>query len=161
MKRLVILRHAKTERDHPDGDRLRRLTARGERDAAAAGAAIAAGAGIPDVIVTSSAARATQTAQIVAREIGYTAKIIEEPALYLAEADELIDAVRTISGEVSVALLVGHNPGFLDLINWLAGPEDERGHLPTAAFAVVSIDVEAWKETVPDRATVSPIIVPR
>ena len=72
MKTLLILRHAKTQPDAPGGDRLRNLTERGHRDAATIGGVINSLVGTPELIVTSDANRARQTAEIVAEACSYT-----------------------------------------------------------------------------------------
>src|SRR5215211_6152340 len=66
MKSLLILRHAKTQSDAPAGDHARELTERGHRNAETMGAYIKNLTGTPDLIITSDATRARQTAEIVA-----------------------------------------------------------------------------------------------
>ena len=66
MKTLLIMRHGKAEDDSPDGDKGRRLTPKGERDAAFIGGRMAARFGGPDWVVASDAVRARQTAEIAA-----------------------------------------------------------------------------------------------
>jgi phosphohistidine phosphatase len=161
MKQLVVLRHAKTGRDHPDGDRARRLTERGERDSATAAQTLLDAVGMPERIVTSNAARAIQTAEIVASTIAFQGKIDEEPGLYLAELQDLIDIVHALPDDASTVVLIGHNPGFLELINWYAGEDGQRDHLPTSAFAMVSAAVEQWADLGPGTASVSPVVTPR
>ncbi|CAN5670856.1 histidine phosphatase family protein [soil metagenome] len=160
MKQLIILRHAKAERLHPDGDRARRLTERGERDSALAGQTVLEAAGMPDAIVSSDAIRAMQTADIVANTIAFPAEIVEEPAIYGANVDELMLVVRALPGDASTIVLVGHNPGFLELINWFAGEDGQREHLPTAAFAIVSGAVQEWAELDVATTSVSPVVSP-
>jgi phosphohistidine phosphatase len=160
MRRLIILRHAKTEREHRLGDRHRELTARGRRDSKRAGEEILAHAGMPDSIVTSPAVRARQTAEIVAEALGFTGQLVEEPAIYAAGLEELIDMVHALPESVETTLLVGHNPGILELVNWLAGPDDEREHLPTAAFAIASTQ-STWKDRDSGAWTVSEVVVAR
>jgi phosphohistidine phosphatase len=161
MKQLVVLRHAKTEREHPDGDRARRLTERGERDSVTAGQTVLDAVGMPERIVTSNAARAIQTAEIVAATIAFQGTIDEEPELYLAGLRDLIDIVHALPDDAMTVVLIGHNPGFLDLINWYAGEDGQRDHLPTAAFAIISAAVEHWADLGPGAASVSPVVTPR
>ena len=68
MRRLMLLRHAKTEHDAPSGhDQDRRLDDRGRLDAAAIGAWIGRHPPFPDAVLVSTAVRAHQTWEI-ARE---------------------------------------------------------------------------------------------
>jgi phosphohistidine phosphatase len=160
MKQLVVLRHAKTEREHSEGDWSRRLTERGERNAAVAGQRVLDAAGMADAIVSSNAVRAMQTAEIVASAMDFDGDISEEPDIYLADVRDLVAVVRALPSEASTVVLIGHNPGFLDLINWFAGEDAQRDHLPTAAFAIVSSDVEDWAEFGPENVSVSAVMGP-
>src|SRR5215218_11506464 len=103
MKTLLILRHAKTQPDAPEGDHARELTERGHRNAAAMGAYIHNLTGAPDAIITSDATRARQTAEIVATAVAFTAPLTVEPRIYGAELDTLLSVVRRIPDEVHSA----------------------------------------------------------
>lgn len=144
MKTLLILRHAKTQPDAPAGDHARELTERGLRNAAAMGEYIKILTGTPDAIITSDATRARQTAQIVAEAVGFQAPLTVEPRIYGADLNILLALVRSILDEVDTAIIVGHNPGFEELAEALAGDHDEGVRLPTAGLAAVAFDVERW-----------------
>src|SRR5690606_37276842 len=121
MKRLIILRHAKTERENPGGDHARKLTKRGERNAAEMGQRIFEVAGMPDVIVTSDARRAVQTAILAAGAMGYQGHLIEEPAIYHGPVHTLVEAVQGFPAEAETAVLVGHHPAISDLEVYFTG----------------------------------------
>jgi phosphohistidine phosphatase len=144
MKTLLILRHAKTQPDAPAGDHARELTERGHRNAAAIGAYIKTLAGTPDAIITSDATRALQTAEIVADAVGFRTPLTVEPRIYGADLNTLLALVRSILDEVDTAIIVGHNPGFEELAEALAGNQDEGVRLPTAGLALLEFDVERW-----------------
>ena len=144
MKTLLILRHAKTQPDAPAGDHARELTERGHRNAAAMGAYVKNLAGTPDAIITSDATRALQTAEIVAEAVGFANPLTVEPRIYAADVDTLLALVRSILDEVDTAIIIGHNPGFEELAEALAGNHDQGVRLPTAALALVELDVERW-----------------
>jgi phosphohistidine phosphatase len=144
MKTLLILRHAKAQPDAPDGDHARRLTPRGERDAAAAGAIVASLIDRPDAIVTSDAARALQTAEIVAEIVGFAEPLTVEPAVYGADDLALLRLVQNLPDAAERVLLVGHNPGFEELATALARP-GAAVDLKTAGLAHVEFDVARWK----------------
>jgi phosphohistidine phosphatase len=144
MKTLLILRHAKTQSDAPDGDHARELTERGHRNAAAMGTYIHDLTGTPDAIITSDATRARQTAEIVATAVDFTEPLSVEPRIYAADLDTLLAVVRRIPDDVGSAMLVGHNPGFEELAQALAGNHDEEIRLPTSGLALLEFDVERW-----------------
>jgi phosphohistidine phosphatase len=144
MKTLLVMRHAKTQPDAPAGDHARELTERGHRDAAAMGAYIHNRTGIPDAIITSDATRARQTAEIVATAVGFSAPLTVEPHIYAADPDTLLAVVRRIPDEVNSAIIVGHNPGFEELAEALAGNHDPGVRLPTSGLTLFEFDVERW-----------------
>jgi phosphohistidine phosphatase len=144
MKTLLILRHAKTQSDAPAGDHARELTERGHRNAAAMGAYIHNLTGTPDAIISSDATRARQTAEIVAAAVAFTETLRVEPRIYAANLSTLLAVVRRIPDDVGSALLVGHNPGFEELAEALAGEQVEEIRLPTSGLALLQFDVERW-----------------
>ena len=143
MKTLLILRHAKTQPDAPRGDHARELTERGHRDAAAMSAHIGKTFGPPDAIVTSDAARALQTAHIVADAVAFTAPLTIEPRIYDAGVSTLLDVVRHLPDDAQRVVLVGHNPGFEELAEALADGDTEV-RLPTSGLAHLMLDVPSW-----------------
>ena len=144
MKRLLILRHAKSSwADSSLDDWQRPLNDRGRRDAPRAGEWLRARSRIPDVIVTSDAIRARTTAQAVAKAAGYSGEIVVEPSLYHAAAPEMFAVLNGVSDEVRTVLMVGHNPGLEQLLRQLTG---EFHDLPTAALVELSVPIERWRE---------------
>jgi len=146
MKRLLVLRHAKSDRsDTALRDHDRPLAARGEADAPTIGVTLAALDAIPDAILTSTAVRARETARLVAAAMGYGGEIVEEPDLYAASADALLHALQDCDDAATV-LLVGHNPGLEELIGLLTGGLEAGPivRLPTASLACLALDIEGW-----------------
>lgn len=161
MKTLLILRHAKAQPDAPAGDWARKLTGRGRRDAATMGAHLLAAVGTPDAIVTSDARRARQTAEIVAKAVGFGGSLTLEPRAYGADWTELLDLVRGVPDAVGVLLLVGHNPGLEELASALAGRDAETVRLPTAGLAQLEFDATGWGAVRPGTATWRGVATPR
>jgi phosphohistidine phosphatase len=148
MKTLLILRHAKTQPDAPNGDHARHLTERGLQDAERMAAYIKDSFGILDAIVTSDARRAMQTAEIVANGVGSTSPPTVEPRIYAAGLDTLLGVVRELPDDADRVILVGHNPGFEELAEALSsGDEDVR--LPTSAFAHLEFEMPSWAAVQP------------
>jgi phosphohistidine phosphatase len=144
VKRIVILRHAKAEKQAPRGsDFDRPLAGRGEADAPAVGRLLARERVHPDAIVSSPARRALDTAKIVARELDFPwAEIRLEKAAYLADSDALLEIVRGCDDRIQTLLLVGHNPGISDLANALARRFAES--LPTSAAVTIDCAADTW-----------------
>ncbi|WP_221358579.1 SixA phosphatase family protein [Streptomyces beigongshangae] len=167
LRRLAVLRHAKSA--WPDGvpDHRRPLAPRGRRDAPAAGRALAAADCLPDLALCSTAVRARQTWELTAAEWGTPPPVRHDARLYAAEVPELLDVVREVPAEVGTLLLVGHNPGLEELVLALAGDglgdalEDVRRKFPTSAVAVLAWHGSAWAALGPGAALLTDMIVPR
>ena len=140
---LLIMRHAKADRaGHADADFDRTLTDRGERDAKKMGAWLKKKKIIPDMIVSSPAARAERTALIVSREIGFDpAGIVMDKKIYEASLADLLKVTAAYARAAGCLLLIGHNPGLEELLDYLSSDEPETNSagktMTTAAIAVL------------------------
>ncbi|HXW33262.1 MAG TPA: histidine phosphatase family protein [Acidimicrobiales bacterium] len=157
-RHLWVLRHAKAEAALPgESDHPRKLTDRGKRQARkvrseGVGLATAAGAPLPGIVLTSSAARARETAELVLPALG-GAELEEEPSLYGADPDDVIELVRNRDDDSDSVMVVGHNPTLEDLVFMLVGgmrdESDSAGARPfeglrTGDLAVVLVDIASW-----------------
>ena len=148
MKRLSLLRHAKSSWDTPGADRDRPLNHRGERDAPRMGVRLKARQLRPSLILTSPAARATATARSIANALGYPTEFIQrEEQLYLASAGAILNIVAAQEDTFNDLLLVGHNPGMTDVINELI-PDFELDNLPTAGIVSIDCAVDTWNQPI-------------
>jgi phosphohistidine phosphatase len=157
MRRLMLLRHAKTEHDAPSGrDRDRRLDDRGRHDAAEIGGWIARHPPFPDHVLVSPAVRAHQTWEIAwaAMKDSVPQPQVElVPELYGADPSQLLQTVRMASAtDPRRLMVVGHNPGMHELALALAGSGDAAGrhaladNLPTSGLAIFDFAVDDWTE---------------
>ena len=109
MKRLILLRHAKTERRAASGEDIdRALTDEGRRAAASVGQALAAAGLIPDLALVSPAVRARQTYDALAPALP-DVRLQTAPELYEAPAQVLRAAAER--AQADTVLVVAHNPG--------------------------------------------------
>ena len=159
MRRLMLLRHAKTEHAAPSGhDQDRRLDERGRLDAAAIGTWIARHPPLPDAVLVSTAVRARQTWEI-ARDAMKDAVRARQPRvelldeLYGAEPTQLLRLIRLAEVTNPARLmLIGHNPGMHELALMLAGSGNAAAkksledNLPTAGLAILDFAVDDWSE---------------
>lgn len=143
MKTLIVLRHAKSE--HPPGvaDFDRSLNDRGKRDAQRVGEVLLERGLTPDIIVSSAARRARNTAVRVAQTCGFDSNVVETEDLYEAGPWDIVTVVQQIPEDAATALIVGHNPGFWSIANRFTGEID---HFPTAAWASIQVPIEFWAE---------------
>ena len=142
MKRVWLLRHAKSSWDDELlGDHERPLAPRGRKAAARIARWAAANGLRPDLVLCSTAVRARATLEIVLPELG-DPDVEIEPGLYHAWDDALIARLQALPDGVRAVLLVGHNPGLHDLACTLAPPGPEA--FPTGALAEIHLDADEW-----------------
>jgi phosphohistidine phosphatase len=148
MDRLILLRHAKAEGESPSGDDFDRpLAPRGQREARAVGAQLAAQGFEPDLVLVSPAVRTRETWELAELALA-CADVRFEPALYNAEAGAILRAAEKAGAEARTVVVVAHNPGLQELAVRLmrdgACPADflsrAQRHFPPAAVAVFDID---------------------
>jgi phosphohistidine phosphatase len=147
MKRLTLLRHAKSSwRDTDLPDHERPLSGRGERDAPRMGERLKARRVRPSLIITSTAKRALDTARTVARELGYPREFVQiEPSLYLADPAAILEVIAKQEERFTDIVVVGHNPGFTELVNKLL-PDLELHNLPTAGVIAMESTAARWTD---------------
>ena len=139
------MRHAQAGELPGGPDAERALRARGRRDAAAAGSWLRAHDFIPDAVICSAARRARQTWLHVSDDLGADAKVSNDPRLYDASVDELLDVIRKTGADVGTLMYVGHNPAAQQLADTLTG---QRPEFPSAAIAVIDLTGD-WPDVGP------------
>ena len=167
VRRLVLLRHAKSAYPVGVADHERPLSARGERDSRAAmdwfadhGRALL---GADPKILVSTAVRTQQTWRGI--EPAFPGADVESCAeIYEAAVSTLIDLCSPVMESGRDILLVGHNPGLELLADFLGDPArsdpvwSQREKYPTAGIAVLAIEGQSWAR---DSARVEAFVVPR
>ena len=144
MKTLLILRHAKSSwKEEELDDHERPLNKRGLNDAPRMGELIKEHDLVPEYILSSSAVRARLTAQLVAEHCGYDGEIGGGRELYSFASADYLDALQKLDDGYTRVMVVGHNPGLEELAEWLTGVYTG---LPTAALAVIRLDINHWSE---------------
>lgn len=151
MKRLILLRHAKSSWDDPTADdHDRPLNGRGRRSAPVIGAWLAERGFVPDAAICSTAARARETWSLVAPALGAAPDAAVEPRLYHADPATMLALVRAAPESADTLILIGHQPGLSGFARKLSAepvaPACARAfqHYPTAAAAVIDFDVDRW-----------------
>jgi phosphohistidine phosphatase len=157
MRRLMLLRHAKTESEAPSGrDQDRRLDERGRRDAAEIGNWMGRHPPFADSVMVSPAVRAHQTWEIAweaMKDLAPSPQVEFLPELYGADPAQLLESIRgAVETDPRRLMLVGHNPGMHELALALTGSGDAAGrkalsdNLPTSGLAVFDFAIDDWSE---------------
>jgi phosphohistidine phosphatase len=159
MKTLFIMRHAKSSWDYADlSDFERPLNERGLETAPLMGEVMKDNGFIPELIVSSPARRAQQTAEIVKTTAAFEAEIRFDERIYEASPLRLLEVVSGIEDRFSSAMIVGHNPGLEGLIRNLTGKIEP---MSTAALAVVDLEIDSWSEIGRAAGTLRKLIRPK
>lgn len=157
-KRLILMRHCKSDWSFDLEDHDRPLNPRGLRSAEALGQWLRLNDTLPDQILCSSAVRTRETCEW----LGLTVAPELRADLYLADPDAMLAALRQASGDT--VLMIGHNPG----IGWMAHllatqpPVHERfDDYPTGATLVAEFPITDWGDLSPGSGEVVDFITPR
>lgn len=144
MKTLLVLRHAKSswkEPGMPDHDRP--LNKRGKREAPQMGRLLRKEELLPDLIISSTARRARNTAEAVIEESGYAGELVLERELYAAPPEAYLEVLSRLETDHQMVMVVGHNPGMEELVTELTG---EDVTLATAALVQIDLPIDHWSD---------------
>lgn len=150
MKRLVIIRHAKSSWGNAlleDFDRP--LNERGKKDAPLMAKRLKEKKVLPDVMITSPAKRANSTCKKFAKIFEVDKKNIwKEPKLYHASENVILKLAKEIDEKYNVVFIFGHNPGLTNFVNYTSNLEIDN--IPTCGIAV--LEVSNWKKLGKEKA---------
>lgn len=167
MKRLTILRHAKSSWDDPDLDDFDRpLNDRGRKAAQRMGRELRERGFHFDLVLASPAARVRDTLDNLQKAFELAGPIRFEPSVYLAPPELLLQLVWGLPETTERPLLVGHNPGLQQLVLDLVGENGPararvRDNLPTAAVAAIELPADRWKDAAPHSGALVDLILPK
>jgi phosphohistidine phosphatase len=145
---LIIMRHAKSGWDDPGlSDHDRPLTAKGVTQAEKVGRWLNENCSLPDMILSSTATRAAETARIVAQQMDPRPDIEFSARVYHAGPDAMIDVLSRLTPQS--VMLVGHNPSIsilADLLTVSANGIAEMSDFKTATAAVLEFEISSWAQ---------------
>jgi phosphohistidine phosphatase len=148
MKTLYLLRHAKSswdDRSLRDFDRP--LNERGLKAAPKIGAYMRKEEIRPDTIISSPALRAKETTTLMGEAAGLMSLVNFDERIYEASAQRLFEIVAGFPDRTETAMMVGHNPGFEELLAALTGASQR---MATATLACIELKIEKWSDVAAD-----------
>jgi phosphohistidine phosphatase len=167
MRRLLLLRHAKTERPETgERDRNRKLTARGRADAPVIGGYMVHHQLVPDLALVSPATRAEETWVLVAEAFKKTPEVVKDERIYNASTEALMEVIGEAPNARTV-LVVGHNPGLHDLaVRLIASGDVEirervKEKLPTCGLIAIDFAFKEWAELHDNSGRLERFVSPR
>ena len=159
MKTLFVLRHAKSSWDDPDlADFDRPLNDRGKSAAPFMGKLMAKNGFSPELIISSPAVRARETARLAKEGGELDAEIRFDERIYEASPATLRHVLADVDHQVRSVMIVGHNPGMEGFVSFLGRRQES---MPTAALAVIDLDIATWNEIDAERGVLRAIFRPK
>jgi phosphohistidine phosphatase len=146
MKTLILTRHAKSDWTNPlQKDFDRTLNERGLQDAPMMGKRLYDKKIIIDLIVSSTATRAAQTAELIAQSARYDiSKIQLEFKLYHASPSVIEQVIFEVDDKINTLMIVCHNPGITNFVNSFCG--EIAANMPTCGMVAFAIDTDCWNK---------------
>ena len=144
MKTLLIMRHAKSswkEQELPDHDRP--LKKRGRKDINNMAKILKKKTLVPDLILSSTAVRAKDTANLMAEKMNFKGDIEFVENFYMAEPETYIQKIASVPAKIETLMIVGHNPGLEGLVMTLG---EKITSLPTGSIAKIYLFIDKWSE---------------
>ena len=143
-RRLTLIRHANAEQDSDVRDFERPLSRKGQNEALEMARRFQERGLVPDLILASAATRTRETAETFAKILGVASRLLQaDDALYLAEGDYILTAIKTVGPRVNHLMVIGHNPGISAAAISLA-PETITSDLPTCGTLTMSVSCATW-----------------
>ncbi|WP_027137629.1 SixA phosphatase family protein [Gaetbulibacter saemankumensis] len=146
MKKLILVRHAKSSWEYDVIDHERPLNNRGENDAKLVSEYLGANNLIPgpDLILCSDSNRTKLTADIFTKGLDiYHHKIHYSYSLYDFDGRDLVKVISDIEDAVNTLLVFGHNHAITYFVNAFGDKLIEN--VPTSGVVVIDFDVDSWR----------------
>jgi phosphohistidine phosphatase len=159
MRNLYLLRHAKSSwKDDSLADFERPLSGRGTKACALIARFIVSENLDFDLAISSTAIRARETVDLIKQRAKLRTEIRYDERIYEANASRLLQVISEIESEKKSVVLVGHNPGFEELMLSIT---EERLLIPTAALAQINLKVSKWSDNLVGKGTLAWIVRPK
>ena len=159
MRTLYLLRHAKSSwKDESLVDFERPLAGRGRRACETIAGLIRTEQIEFDLLISSTAIRARETIERIRQVAKLRSELRFDERIYEASVDRLLEVISKIENDRKNVLLVGHNPGFEELLQLLTG-DAER--VPTACLAKIKFKISKWSEVEANQGTLEWIVRPK
>ncbi len=169
MRRLILLRHAKSSWPDDIWDHERPLAPRGIEAMALVGRYLTEEKLIPDRVVVSTAKRTRETFELLSAPFKPPhTQLVSEPRIYEAAVSALVEVVRETPESCKTLMMIGHNPGIAELSYFLVRPavsskrdlERLTTKFPTASIAVLEFEANDW-DVMPRTAHLERFITPK
>ena len=142
MKKLIILRHAKSSWDYPElSDYERPLNSRGNKDAEMMSLKLSERLDHIDCAISSSSKRTELTYEYFKNKINFKSELFTHE-LYHASSKKIISIIKNTHSDINSLMVLGHNPGLTDIVNLLTNYH--LYNLPTTGIIIIKFNIISW-----------------
>lgn len=161
MKTLLVIRHAKSSWEDPRlPDHDRPLLPIGVKKTNRIANDLKKRNIIPDLMFSSTAKRANETAKLIADKLGYPLdQIITSSQLYHAASGDIYTALYALENTIESVMIFGHNPTFTYFVNQYLDPRIEN--LPTSGVVCIEFSCDRWEDINDSSFQVNFVVFPR
>ena len=152
MKRLILVRHAKSNLNQPlVSDHERILNQSGKNEAKLIGQYLYQTHYTISHIISSSAIRTLQTAKIISKEIKFEDSIETQSLIYNSAAEKILNLIHNINNKFECVMLVGHNPTITELANHISNIKIDN--IQTSGTIIIDFECQ-WNQISNDGNTI-------
>jgi len=142
MKKIIIVRHAKSSWEEQVDDHSRDLTARGLRDVELVSLEFKKLQEIPDLVISSTAKRAKMTADIFKQNLNLSPICLNKD-LYDFSGDSLVDTIKQVNMNIDKLMVFGHNHALTNFVNSYG--DIYIDNVPTSGLVIIDFQIESWE----------------
>ena len=148
MKRLILVRHAKSNLNQllvSDHERI--LNQSGKNEAKLIGQYLSNNQYIPSHIISSTATRTLETANIIIEQLKFKNNIETQSLIYSESFLNILNLINNIDNQYQCVMIVGHNPTITQLINHITNVRID--HMPTCGTGIIDFKIN-WDSIIKD-----------
>ncbi len=155
-----MIHHAKSDWEEPGASDFERgLTEQGYKDINTIGSYMLLRGITPDLMLSSSALRAQETADKLAAKIGFEGSLLYLSELYYTPPETIMETVILQEDDVEKIFIVGHNPQITGLANMLT--DEHVSKIPTMGVVAMTFDTDSWQALEEEKGAIDFFIFPK
>lgn len=160
IKTLYLIHHAKSDWEEPGASDFERgLTKKGYQDINTIGSYLLLRGIVPDLMISSSALRAQETADKLAGKVGFEGPLLYLSELYFTPPETILETVMLQEEEARIIFLVGHNPQLTAFTNMLT--DEHVSKIPSMGVVAINFDIVSWQELEEKKGEIDFFIFPK
>ena len=154
MKKLILVRHAKSSWEHDVIDHQRPLKTRGFNDASIVSKSLKTTPQLIDLVISSDAVRAKTTAEIFVSNLNIEEDIVQfNHDLYDFSGENLIQVIKTCNNTISNLMIFGHNNALTVFVNTFGSKHIDN--VPTSGVVIIEFDIKKWSALKPGKTLIT------